>query len=810
MIQSSSPREERNESLTERVMRYVSLILCAALLVLCGGTRGWGGELELTADERAWLDTLGPIRFSYDPEFAPFEIPNPDGRFVGVAADFLRFLETALEITFVAVPQASWPDSIAAIQDATIDLLPCVGRDGQREAFLSFSDPYLSYARVIVTRKDLKFPGLDLLPGDRIAVQRDSSHHGYIRTATSLTPSLHDTFREAILAVSSGERDAAIGNLATVTHYIQNLSLTNLKIAGRIGEDTFSLHVAVRRGLEPLVPLLNRALAAMPHDRRNQILDYWIPLPQEASPELQLTRAEREWLLANPRIRVGWDPDWAPVEFLAEDGVARGFSVDLMRELQSRLGVRFAYEPPRPWPETLRMLQERQIDVVSCIGPVAERDHFVNLSDTYLTAPVVLYTRPDYPYIRTLADLANRTVAVPAGYAEAQWMDADYPAIRQLYVASVTEGLRAVHEGRAVAFAGSVMQGNYYLSRMRSWPLVISGETGYQNDMRIGVRSDWPIFVTILNKALLSIPEAEKTAFYRRWVLLEYRHRVDFWLVLKVALTGGLGVLLFVFWNRRLAREVNLRSAAEQKANQSRGALEQSYAALQELERQKDNLMHMIVHDMRNPMTVICGALDMLRTMLSSDADRSGELQEIAGIAAAGAEEVNRIVDTLLDVSRMEAGKMPLAKARGSLCKTAEKAVQGLSALAQRSGIAVTLDGDADDCTCDHALMQRVFANLVSNAIKACSRGDHIAVTTCRNGVSVRAEVADTGKGIDPRYHALIFEKFAQVGDDAARGSASSGIGLAFCRLAVEAHGGRIGLESRVGSGSRFWFEIPV
>jgi len=765
--------------------------------------------LDISAEDRIWLAEQEPILISYDPEFAPFEVPGADGTFQGAAAEFLAYVAEVLGIEFKLVPELQWPDTMQALQAGTVDLVPCIGRDAHRESFLVFSRPYLSFARVLIARRDFAFTGLEGVPAERIAVQRESSHHGYFRTRSDLSPRLYDTFGEALLAVATGEADLSVANLATATHLIRNLALTNLKIAGRLGEESFPLHMAVRPALARLIPLLDQALEEMPLDRRHEILEKWIPLPVEASPALDLTRQEREWLLSNPRIRVGWDPAWAPVEFVDEYGIPRGYSVDLLRRLHELLGTRFVFEPARPWPETLERLAAREIDLVSSTGPVAEREHYVRLTDAYLEAPVVLYTRPKTPYIRRLSDLRGQTLAVPAGYAEAAWIARDEPDIRLLPVASVAEGLRAVQSGRVMAFAGSVMQGNYYLSQIRDLPLVISGETGYQNELRIGVRSDWPIFVGILNKALAVIPESEKAAFYRRWVLLEYRHRVDYWLVLKVALVGGLGVLLFLIWNRRLAREVCLRESAEQRTEAHRQALEKSYHDLQELTRQKDNLTHMIVHDLRNPLTVICGAMDILKAFLHHCDGRVAECHKIVRMVDDSAADANRIVDTLLDVSRLEAGKLPLERASGSLSETARKAIAGLSQMAAAAGISVYLSGDEGGCCFDHGLLQRVFANLVSNAIKACGAGDRIDVMVTRQARKVQVEVRDTGRGIDPRYHAHIFEKFVQVGA-VTQQKASSGIGLAFCKLAVEAHDGHIGLESTPGRGSCFWFDLPL
>jgi len=285
---------------------------------------------------------------------------------------------------------------------------------------------------------------------------------------------------------------------------------------------------------------------------------------------------------------------------------------------------------------------------------------------------------------------------------------------------------------------------------------------------------------------------------------------VDRRLLLQVGLLGALAVLLFVFWNRRLAREVRLRTVAERSTTESRARLEANYEALQALERQKENLTHMIVHDMRNPLMVITGSLDVAAACLRDGRVQPGESREAIAMAQRSVDELNHIVDALLDVSRLEAGRMPVNPVPGSLRRAAEDAVQGQASVAAKRNIAVAILGDPGDCVFDRDLIRRVLANLVSNAIKACSGGDRVTVSIRDEASMVRTEVRDTGCGIDERYHVTIFEKFAQAGDSrVGRRTASSGVGLAFCKLVVENHGGRIGVRSRPGDGSTFWFELP-
>lgn len=784
--------------------RMTRFILCITAALAFFSDAAENEPFHLTPEEQAWLRQIEPVRFTFDAEFTPFEMENEQGEYAGAAADFLKLIIQKLDVEFELVRCDSWIESMEAVRRGEIDLLPCVARNPKREAFLSFSNPYLEFARVVVVRKDYPYTSLEAIPEKHIGVQRASSHHDYIHQKTDLKPILFDSFHEAMLALAGGRIDAVIGNLATVTQTVQNQSLANLKIGGLFGEETFALQIAVRKDLQPLVPLLNRALESIRPEQRNRILDYWVPLPHESGNELQLTRQEQEWLLTHPRVRVGWDPDWAPVEFSGEDGVPRGFSVDLLKQIEEKLGIGFVHEPPRPWPETLEQLKNGKIDMVSCIGPVKGREKFLMYTDEYLRAPVVLFTRPGSPYIRNLRELTGQTLAVPAGYTESEWIATDYPQIIQLNKPTILDGLRAVKEGRAEAFAGSVMQGNYYLSKTKTLGLIINGQTEYENRMMFGVRKDWPVFTRILNKAIASIPEDDNVSFYRKWVWIDYQHGTDYRLAAWIAAAGICIVLIVLFWNGRLSREIQRRTEAERKVEESRAQLEQSYQQLRTLEQHKQNLIHMIVHDMRSPLTGILGVID-LAVLYPETAGKNLEAARFS------TQNLIRLVNSLLDVGRLEAGKMPIRKKPGVLSRTAQEALKPLEPIAREHKIDLLLHGEKGECRFDRDLMYRVFDNLISNAIRACTAGDSVRVMIRPAGSRVRVEVRDTGPGIPKEQQSRIFEKFAQA--ERAKTDAAfpgSGIGLAFCKLAIEAHGGTIGVESLPGRGSTFWFELPA
>ncbi len=232
--------------------------------------------------------------------------------------------------------------------------------------------------------------------------------------------------------------------------------------------------------------------------------------------------------------------------------------------------------------------------------------------------------------------------------------------------------------------------------------------------------------------------------------------------------------------------------------------LQESYARLQSLEQLRDNLVHMVVHDMRSQLTVVTTGLGLMQIMNDEGQEPDGKLlRNMAGAAG----QLNEMITQLLDISRLEAGQMPLRKTVCDLALMAREVMDSLAgpAAGRELRLAAPAPCLAD---CDQDLVRRVLVNLLANAIKFTPRNGTVAARLSRQAGQVRIAVTDTGPGIPPEFHQRVFEKFAQV--EAGHKRQGTGLGLTFCKLAVEAQGGRIGVESVPGQGSTFWFTLPA
>ena len=252
--------------------------------------------------------------------------------------------------------------------------------------------------------------------------------------------------------------------------------------------------------------------------------------------------------------------------------------------------------------------------------------------------------------------------------------------------------------------------------------------------------------------------------------------------------------------------EVEARVATHLRLRRQHRELEQSYERLRELEQLRDNLTHMIIHDMRSPLMAASSGLGFVA---EGNHEPSEEERTFLTMTQSAVLELTTMVEALLDISRMESGQMPVELAEHDLRTIAEAAIERSKLLAEFEEVCLTLSGEPSPARVDESLILRVLLNLLGNAIKASTSGAFVEVRVSSKDDTVRAEVSDSGPGIPAEHRERIFEKFGQVEARRNKEKHSTGLGLTFCKLAVEAHAGRIGVDSEVGKGSTFWFELP-
>jgi two-component system sensor histidine kinase/response regulator len=251
--------------------------------------------------------------------------------------------------------------------------------------------------------------------------------------------------------------------------------------------------------------------------------------------------------------------------------------------------------------------------------------------------------------------------------------------------------------------------------------------------------------------------------------------------------------------------EICARVETHLELYRSKRELQRSYDKLRELETLRDNLVHMIVHDMRSPMMVILGNLE-----LAEMEPLTKNLADCIDTASISAITILEMISSLLDVSKMEAGQMTLELSAIDMRVLVNETFRMVETLRGQRMLNLTSPMKMEMIVGDARLIRRVLQNLIGNALKFTDKEKGIITVGIEIADdNVRVSVEDNGSGILPEYCEKVFGKFFQVEKRKKGRAYSTGLGLTFCKLVVEAHGGRIGLESDVGKGCNFWFELP-
>jgi PAS domain S-box-containing protein len=318
-----------------------------------------------------------------------------------------------------------------------------------------------------------------------------------------------------------------------------------------------------------------------------------------------------------------------------------------------------------------------------------------------------------------------------------------------------------------------------------------------------------PVARVLRTRAALVVPALGETdvpafdeAFGALWRALGARSAIYAPLVARDRI---LGVMSLFALHRRHEREDLV--LAEDLGRRIGLALDNArlYEAAQRAIRARDETVAVVSHDLRNPVN----AITMIAGNLSEGVAEGPGLHEYLQVIRQAAAQADALIQDLLDVTRIEAGRLRIDVAVERLDRVVAGAVEVLEPLARQRSIELTaqLPRDMPDVCVDAARVQQVISNLVGNAIKFTPAGGRIVVRASLDGDEAVVTVTDTGPGISPEHQPHVFDRYWQ-GNRPTRFGA--GLGLPIAKGIVEAHGGRIGVESAPGRGSTFWFTVPL
>lgn len=292
------------------------------------------------------------------------------------------------------------------------------------------------------------------------------------------------------------------------------------------------------------------------------------------SSSLQLSDKERQWLSEHPVIRVSGPQAFPPFQFFNEDGQYVGIASDYLEYVAMQLGVTIQYAPKTKWSRILELIKNRELDILSCAAITEGRKEFLLFSEPHIKFPLVVISRKDGPSIRNIQDIEGMRLALKEKISTEEWLKKHKIKVEINYISSPAEALRAVSLGQSDVAIENLAAASYLIEKNGYTNLKIATSIDVDDyALAIGIRKDWPIFQSILNKSLAAITEQKHREIRQRWFSVRYEHGITafdilIW-VLGPCLVMSVILGTFTLWNRRLVKEIEERKKVELRLRES-------------------------------------------------------------------------------------------------------------------------------------------------------------------------------------------------------------------------------------------------
>ena len=784
-------------------------------------------DLRLTDDETAWLKAHPVIRVGIDREFAPYEWFDEKGQFVGINAEILRLLEGKLGVRFEVAKGKSWQETLDMAKAGQLDMLSDAVSTPERRAYLNFTSDFIKSPIVILNDQRKGYiANLDQLHGKRVAIKQGYFMQELLaRDHPQITLLATPNELAAFALIKDGKADAYVGDAPSLNFLLQQAGEMDLRLAGTT-EYASEHSMAVIHGHPELLSILEKTLAAIPQVELDGVLNRWMSL----------------------RIEQG-----LPLRFVLLSGVGALFLLMLFalwvwrlrREVMARTAVEKALEERERHFEQLLQNSFDTVVILDAQGvqryvsASAEKVHGYSSAEL-VDIPVI--EQMIHPDDQAQVRAAFRQI-VETGYGGAEyrhrckgggWVYFEARGTNQLAnpdIRGVVVNVRDITEQKQAELKYHTL----FDKMLDGFAVheIICDAVGKPVDYRY--LSVNPAFERITGL------KAENTVGLR--VLELFPGLEAYWIDTygRVALTGeaahfenfvaeldkhfevtafrpapGQFACLFQDVTARKAAEAELkkyRQHLEELVESRTAELLTAKVVAETASRAKSAFLANMSHELRTPMSGVLGMIGLARRRMT-DATGLDQLDK----AKLSAERLLRVLNDVLDLSKIEAERMALENVPLQLGESVESVLGLLEHGATQKGLMLSKDLPADlarqTLKGDPLRLGQVLFNLLGNAIKFTEQGAVNLrirlVEETAEAVRVRFDITDTGIGIEPEAISRLFTSFEQVDNSMTRKYGGSGLGLAISKRLVELMDGEIGVQSTPGQGSTFWFVVPL
>jgi len=543
--------------------------------------------IPLSEQEKRWLEKKESLEVVLDRNSMPYAFINARGEFTGIVSDVLKTITMSTGMDFTYTP-VEYERVVEHVRNAKTPVITCFDPpdypEYEQHYFTSREIAFMPFG--LFARNDALFKNFSLhnLQGKRIALVKGwSTEHPALQEYQDSVFLFRDNYMDCIDAVLSGEADAMFDVAPLVTFLLDQQMISGIGLikVSRFGQP---LHILVHKDYPEAFSVIDKVISSLDQDKRNLLLRKWrvsLSSPSYRLLTVELTDAEREWLLRNPVIRVGNDPNFQPIEWRDENGNAHGLSIDYLKNIGELLGVQFEFIPYNSWEDLFKAAESKEIELLGAIAATPKRAAQFNFTSSYIDLKPKIFIAEKTGSFVTLGELAGQKVAIVKGHAVTEHLKQDYPEIEIIEAQTLRQAIEKVQSGDAYAMIGSMLATRHTLKEMGLTNIIVGGDTPYTFPLSFGIRKELPMLHSIMEKALGILPMETRDHIYQKWAPIQ-SNKLDRSMIWKVAFPLLFLLMLVLGWIWSLRNQVNRRTRDLQQATEN---LQKTTSKLQEAEK---------------------------------------------------------------------------------------------------------------------------------------------------------------------------------------------------------------------------------